>query len=1104
MRRILLLICLLLVASTTLLLAQSDPLLGQASSYAVLATNSVSNTGTTGVTGRLGTSPGNTLTDNGTLLVSNQPLQLGTDAAILAQQDAHTAYNTLVGKTASGTLPRNMGGFLVGPGVYRFTGDASLSGILRLDGAGDVTATFIFIIPGRLTSSLPLPPAPSTGLLLQNGAQAKNIFWVVEKDVDLGGSTLFQGTILAKGNINLGMGVGLIGRALSLDGNVSLNTNNIFLPTVVINDLGVTKEAQAGDYTLGTNITYIIKAHNSGPNDATNVVVTEDFPEDALAFVSSSDQTGAFRKDSDGKYRWYIGDLKNGEEVTLTVVFKILSIGNINNRVTVIGKDPDPNPGDNEGEAPVDVPDPSYDLSVTKDVSAGPYFVGDAVTYTIVAKNAGPGVATNVFVKEQLPDGLAYVSHSATQGTFDPTTGTFLVGTLAKDGTATLTVVVRLTKPGTVSNIVVISRQDSPSDPSNPTDPNNPGDNTNPGGDTDPGNDGDTVDIPVDCPPLDIKLTGDASLCLNTQNVTYTATAVEGASYTYELPLGWTKVSQQENKIVVNTGASLQPGVLKVTVKDQCGVQAIATLTVQPIGPPAQPTISGGDAPVCANGSTYTYWASTPGDDITYEWAVTSGLEIVSGQGTATVSVKVPENSTGGTLSVKAKNSCALFGEAATKVITITPKPDAPASITGNTDVCAGTEATFIADAVADAAAYTWTVPAGWTIVSGQDTRTVVVKAGDAGGNLSVTVNNGCSNSEAAVLPVTVATKPAKPTIIGDASGCAGSTLTYSIGAVAGATEYTWAVPTGWAITSGQHTPTIIVQTGSTAGDVSVVVTNKCGDGEAAALAVKGITAPATPGSITGNSTVCLGSNEDLIYTFANAETGATYTWTLPTGWTLVSGQGTAKVTVRAAGTAGGNITVTGANSCGTSNASTIAVTITAPPAAAGPIKDNSNVCDGLVYSIDAVPGATSYTWTVSSGFTITAGQGTTSIKVTASSPTAKGQVTVVANTGSCASPQTSAAMDAALADGQLNFPKAFSPNGDRINDTWEVANLLKFPNNEVIIFNRWGSEVYRQKNYKNDWNGNKLEQGTYFYKVSVQLCNGVQKEFTGYVTIFR
>lgn len=66
----------------------------------------------------------------------------------------------------------------------------------------------------------------------------------------------------------------------------------------------------------------------------------------------------------------------------------------------------------------------------------------------------------------------------------------------------------------------------------------------------------------------------------------------------------------------------------------------------------------------------------------------------------------------------------------------------------------------------------------------------------------------------------------------------------------------------------------------------------------------------------------------------------------------------------------------------------------------------------------------------------------------------------------------------------------AFSPNGDNVNDFWEIKNVEVFENNSVSIFNRWGVEVYQVEGYDNTtvfWNGeNKngemLPSGTYFY----------------------
>ncbi len=79
-----------------------------------------------------------------------------------------------------------------------------------------------------------------------------------------------------------------------------------------------------------------------------------------------------------------------------------------------------------------------------------------------------------------------------------------------------------------------------------------------------------------------------------------------------------------------------------------------------------------------------------------------------------------------------------------------------------------------------------------------------------------------------------------------------------------------------------------------------------------------------------------------------------------------------------------------------------------------------------------------------------------------------------------------------------------FSPNGDGTNDVLIIEGLDKHPKNELHIYNRWGSEVYTVKGYKNDWGGKwnegNLPDGTYFYT----LDDGDGKEYKGYIQIQR
>ncbi|MEE1944864.1 gliding motility-associated C-terminal domain-containing protein [Pedobacter sp. KR3-3] len=68
-----------------------------------------------------------------------------------------------------------------------------------------------------------------------------------------------------------------------------------------------------------------------------------------------------------------------------------------------------------------------------------------------------------------------------------------------------------------------------------------------------------------------------------------------------------------------------------------------------------------------------------------------------------------------------------------------------------------------------------------------------------------------------------------------------------------------------------------------------------------------------------------------------------------------------------------------------------------------------------------------------------------------------------------------------------LFIPNLFTPNGDGNNDTFEIKGLELFAENELVIVNRWGNEVYRASGYRNNWSGEGLNEGTYYYLLRVK-----------------
>ena len=86
-------------------------------------------------------------------------------------------------------------------------------------------------------------------------------------------------------------------------------------------------------------------------------------------------------------------------------------------------------------------------------------------------------------------------------------------------------------------------------------------------------------------------------------------------------------------------------------------------------------------------------------------------------------------------------------------------------------------------------------------------------------------------------------------------------------------------------------------------------------------------------------------------------------------------------------------------------------------------------------------------------------------------------------------------------------IPNAITPNGDGKNDALRIDGIEQYPNNELIIFSRWGDILYKAKPYQNDWqgvnqSGGDLPEGTYYYVLRLNVNDG--KILKGNMTILR
>jgi gliding motility-associated-like protein len=83
-------------------------------------------------------------------------------------------------------------------------------------------------------------------------------------------------------------------------------------------------------------------------------------------------------------------------------------------------------------------------------------------------------------------------------------------------------------------------------------------------------------------------------------------------------------------------------------------------------------------------------------------------------------------------------------------------------------------------------------------------------------------------------------------------------------------------------------------------------------------------------------------------------------------------------------------------------------------------------------------------------------------------------------------------------------IPTVITPNGDGLNDRFEIMGLGKFETNDIVIFNRNGDHVFERKNYENDWSAEGLVAGTYFFVMKSTDRQGKLHEFQGWIQVIK
>lgn len=384
----------------------------------------------------------------------------------------------------------------------------------------------------------------------------------------------------------------------------------------------------------------------------------------------------------------------------------------------------------------------------------------------------------------------------------------------------------------------------------------------------------------------EVDITGAAGICPS-GSTTLSAFINDGNTYDYL----WSDNSTTSD-ITVST-----EGNFSVTVTSTNGCSATDGVTTFFVTPPN--AVISGDITIC-DGDVSTLSANPTGN-FTYFW--TPG-----GQTTATIPVN-----TAGNIGLIVTDEYGCSGS----TLVTTQLLDAPTpEIVGNASFCEGIPTNTVLTTSEEYATYLW---------STGETSSFINVLIDVASSYSVTVTDdeGCTG-ETTINIVESGEVPETPgPISGTTSGICGATgLVYSVPAVDNADYYVWTLPEGMVILSGQGTTSITADAsmGFIPGIIEVIAVNDCGASPTVGLTFPVAQPnPAMPGTPSGTST---GVIPGFPYTYSIAPVAGadSYTWSMPSGATIIGGQGTTSVTVVFSAIFSiGDICVDAVNQCGVS-----------------------------------------------------------------------------------------------------------------------------------------------------------------------------------------
>ena len=497
------------------------------------------------------------------------------------------------------------------------------------------------------------------------------------------------------------------------------------------------------------------------------------------------------------------------------------------------------------------------------------------------------------------------------------------------------------------------------------------------------------------------------------------------------------------------------------------GTSDTLTITINPA--PSTSAISG-PVNVCISDSGSFSVTNTTGS--TYAWTVT-GANLISGNGTNSINANWPASGNA-IITIVETNSYGCIGDTVSLTVVVNGLPVVDAG--PNSGVCIGQSIQLNATGGVN---YLWTPSTALssTIISNpfaNPTTSIVY-------SVLVTDGNGCRNSDSVL--VTVNPLPVI-TITPNSAVCIGGSLQLSAG---GGNNYIWS-PASTLDNPNSSTP-IASPTVNTTYSVIVTDGNGCVDSATVAVTVN----PLPVATASADTLICAGSTAYL-----TAGGGVSYTWSPTQG---LSNSNISNPTAIPTSNITYTVTVTDMNGC--QDDEDVVIDLNDQPTASFTVDENalSANCNGIQANlINTSQDALNYTWLFPDGTT------SNDVNPVYHFDFNNTYITLIAYNTICSDTTQLNYAGSLLDDVFKNISNVFTPNGDGLNDCFDLGTKYDFSEcSSMNIFNRWGEEVFHLTPGVTCWNGKKngtgadLPSGSYFLSVKI-----AGHKYNGTITLIR